>query len=155
MTQERISGMNFDVTFGARAIHVKTISLDITDNTKSVQERGIPNGFVRGDVEGGGEIELDTSNFQLLGEAAKAAGSWRDIPPADFLFFAQAGKAEMKIEAFGCKLILSNLLSIDPKSAEKTSHKLKFIVTSPEFVHVDGVPILSSSDVRDILARGS
>ncbi|EBQ4754804.1 DUF2597 family protein [Salmonella enterica subsp. diarizonae] len=153
MNSERISGMNFDVSFHGLSVRVKTANLDITDNTKAVQERGVPNGWVRGDVEAGGEIELDTVNFQILGEAARAAGSWRNLEASDFLFFAQAGDRELRVEAFGCKLLLSGLLSIDTKGGDSLSHKLKFIVTSPEFVKVDGVTILSPQDVRDILAR--
>ncbi|ECU9206739.1 phage protein [Salmonella enterica] len=153
MNTERISGMSFDVSFNGRNIHVKTATLDITDNTKAIQERGVPNGWVRGDVEASGEIEVDTVNFQLLGEAAREAGSWRDIEEADFLFFAQAAKTELKIEAFGCKLLISNLMNIDSKGGDSLSHKIKFLVTSPDFVHIDGTPVLSTQDVRDLLSR--
>ncbi|EGM4144752.1 DUF2597 family protein [Salmonella enterica] len=153
MSTERISGMSFDVSFNGRNIHVKTATLDITDNTKAIQERGVPNGWVRGDVEASGEIEVDTVNFQLLGEAAREAGSWRDIEEADFLFFAQAAKTELKVEAFGCKLLISNLLNIDGKGGDSLSHKIKFLVTSPDFVHIDGTPVLSTQDVRDLLSR--
>ncbi|EGS9596369.1 DUF2597 family protein, partial [Salmonella enterica] len=128
-------------------------TLDITDNTKAIQERGVPNGWVRGDVEASGEIEVDTVNFQLLGEAAREAGSWRDIEEADFLFFAQAAKTELKIEAFGCKLLISNLMNVDSKGGDSLSHKIKFLVTSPDFVHIDGTPVLSTQDVRDLLSR--
>ncbi|EIQ4778466.1 DUF2597 family protein [Salmonella enterica] len=153
MSTERIGGMSFDVSFNGRNIHVKTATLDITDNTKAIQERGVPNGWVRGDVEASGEIEVDTVNFQLLGEAAREAGSWRDIEEADFLFFAQAAKTELKIEAFGCKLLISNLMNIDSKGGDSLSHKIKFLVTSPDFVHIDGTPVLSTQDVRDLLSR--
>ncbi|EMW2509481.1 DUF2597 family protein [Salmonella enterica] len=149
MSTERISGMSFDVSFNGRVIHVKTITLDVTDNTKAIQERGVPNGWVRGDAEASGELELDTVNFQLLGEA----GSWRDIEEADFLFFAQAAKTELRVEAFGCKLVLSNLLNIDSKGGDSLSHKIKYLVTSPEFVKIDGIPILSATDVRDLMNR--
>ncbi|EDE2692424.1 DUF2597 family protein [Salmonella enterica subsp. enterica] len=153
MSTERISGMSFDVSFNGRVIHVKTITLDVTDNTKAIQERGVPGGWVRGDVEASGEIELDTVNFQLLGEAAREAGSWRDIEEADFLFFAQAAKTELRVEAFGCKLVISNLLNIDSKGRDTLSHKIKYLVTSPEFVKIDGTPILSATDVRDLINR--
>ncbi|EAZ0191401.1 DUF2597 family protein [Salmonella enterica] len=153
MSTERISGMSFDVSFNGRVIHVKTITLDVTDNTKAIQERGVPGGWVRGDVEASGEIELDTVNFQLLGEAAREAGSWRDIEEADFLFFAQAAKTELRVEAFGCKLVISNLLNIDSKGGDTLSHKIKYLVTSPEFVKIDGTPILSATDVRDLINR--
>ncbi|WP_080206307.1 phage protein [Salmonella enterica] len=153
MSTERISGMSFDVSFNGRVIHVKTITLDVTDNTKAIQERGVPNGWVRGDAEASGELELDTVNFQLLGEAAREAGSWRDIEEADFLFFAQAAKTELRVEAFGCKLVLSNLLNIDSKGGDSLSHKIKYLVTSPEFVKIDGISILSATDVRDLMNR--
>ncbi|EDU8805714.1 DUF2597 family protein [Salmonella enterica subsp. enterica] len=153
MSTERISGMSFDVSFNGRVIHVKTINLDVTDNTKAIQERGVPGGWVRGDVEASGEIELDTVNFQLLGEAAREAGSWRDIEEADFLFFAQAAKTELRVEAFGCKLVISNLLNIDSKGGDTLSHKIKYLVTSPEFVKIDGTPVLSATDVRDLINR--
>ncbi|EDC2191713.1 DUF2597 family protein [Salmonella enterica] len=153
MSTERISGMSFDMSFNGRVIHVKTITLDVTDNTKAIQERGVPNGWVRGDAEASGELELDTVNFQLLGEAAREAGSWRDIEEADFLFFAQAAKTELRVEAFGCKLVLSNLLNIDSKGGDSLSHKIKYLVTSPEFVKIDGIPILSATDVRDLMNR--
>ncbi|EAA5550812.1 DUF2597 domain-containing protein [Salmonella enterica subsp. enterica serovar Kottbus] len=153
MSTERISGMSFDVSFNGRVIHVKTITLDVTDNTKAIQERGVPGGWVRGDVEASGEIELDTVNFQLLGEAAREAGSWRDIEEADFLFFAQAAKTELRVEAFGCKLVISNLLNIDSKGGDTLSHKIKYLVTSPEFVKIDGTPVLSATDVRDLINR--
>ncbi|EKL1801775.1 DUF2597 family protein [Salmonella enterica] len=153
MSTERISGMSFDVSFNGRVIHVKTITLDVTDNTKAIQERGVPNGWVRGDAEASGELELDTVNFQLLGEAAREAGSWRDIEEADFLFFAQAAKTELRVEAFGCKLVLSNLLNIDSKGGDSLSHKIKYLVTSPEFVKIDGIPILNATDVRDLMNR--
>ncbi|ECE6803523.1 DUF2597 domain-containing protein [Salmonella enterica subsp. diarizonae] len=153
MSSRRISGMSFDVSFNGRIVHVKTATLDITDNTKAITERGVPNGYVDGDVEASGEIELDTVNFQILGEAARDAGSWRNIPPADFLFFAQADDDEMKVEAFGCKLILNNLVNIDTKGGDTLSHKIKFMVTSPDFVKIDGLPYLSARDTRDLMGQ--
>ncbi|EIE5007029.1 DUF2597 family protein [Salmonella enterica] len=153
MSSRRISGMSFDVSFNGRIVHVKTATLDITDNTKAITERGVPNGYVDGDVEASGEIELDTANFQILGEAARDAGSWRNIPPADFLFFAQADDDEIKVEAFGCKLILNNLVNIDTKGGDTLSHKIKFMVTSPDFVKIDGLPYLSARDTRDLMGQ--
>ncbi|EAW5528068.1 DUF2597 family protein, partial [Salmonella enterica] len=96
---------------------------------------------------------VDTVNFQLLEEAAREAGSWRDIEEADFLFFAQAAKSELKIEAFGCKLVISNLLNLDTKGGDAMSHKIKFMVTSPDFVKIDGIPVLSPRDVRDLMEQ--
>ena len=130
---------------------MKNISLDITDNTAVAQTRGVPDGYTNGDVGGEGEIELDSQNFALLGGEAQKAGSWRDIPLVDFMFYANTGREEMKVEAFGCKLVVSNLLAIDPKGADTLSHKVKYFVTSPDFIKVNGVPYLSENDVRDLM----
>ncbi|PVZ87909.1 DUF2597 domain-containing protein [Serratia sp. S1B] len=147
----RIGGMDFDITLGTEIIHVKTISLDVTDNTAATQTRGVPDGHVSGDVSAEGEMEMDTKNFKKIGAAARSAGSYRAIPQTDILFYANTGDEELKVEAFGCKLIVTSPLSFDPKGGETASHKVKYLVTSPDFVHIDGVPILSENDVRDLI----
>lgn len=148
----RYSGMDFDITVMGLSIFVSKATLDITDNSAVAQTRGITNGWVAGDVTAEGVLELDTQNFKLLGEAARQAGSWRGIEPFDVMYFAQPEpEDQMKVEAFGCKLSLNNLLDIDSKGGEKTIHKVKFFVTSPDFVHINGVPYLSQTDTRDLL----
>ncbi|MBP1037847.1 DUF2597 family protein [Serratia fonticola] len=147
----RIGGMDFDITLGTEIIHVKTITLDVTDNTATAQTRGVPDGHVAGDVAAEGEMELDTKNFKKIGAAARAAGSYRGIPLTDILFYANTGDEELKVEAFGCKLIVTSPVSFDPKGGETASHKVKYLVTSPDFVHIDGVPMLSENDVRDLI----
>ncbi|WP_140920169.1 phage protein [Limnobaculum xujianqingii] len=147
----RISGQSFDVNVGGLMINVKAISLDIADNTAVAQTRGVPDGYTNGDVTGEGEIELDSQNFTLLARLAAEAGSWRGIEPMDFQFYANTGREEMKVEAYGCKLVVSNLLAIDPKGADTLSHKIKYFVTDPNFVQINGIPYLSESDVRDLI----
>ncbi|MGI1757551.1 phage protein [Serratia marcescens] len=148
----RYSGMDFDITVMGFSIFVSKATLDITDNTAVAQTRGITNGWVAGDVTAEGDLELDTQNFKLFGEAARQAGSWRGIEPFDVMYFAQPSPGDqMKVEAFGCKLSLNSLLDIDSKGGEKTIHKVKYIVTSPDFVHINGVPYLSPTDTRDLL----
>lgn len=148
----RYSGMDFDIMVMGLSIFVNKATLDITDNTAVAQTRGIPNGWVAGDVAAEGDLELDTQNFKLLGEAARNAGSWRGIKPFDVMYFAQPESGDqMKVEAFGCKLVINNLLDLDTKGGEKTIHKVKFMVTSPDFVHINGVPYLSQNDTRDLL----
>lgn len=148
---KRISGMSFDVMIMDTMIHVEKATLTITDNTALATSRGVPDGFVDGDVSAEIELELDTKNFLLLGDAAKSAGSWRAIELFDALFYAKAGDEELGVQAFGCKLTLSDLLDIDGKGASKLSHKIKCLVTSPDFVHINGYPYLSSDDTRDLL----
>ncbi|MFU3247720.1 phage protein [Pseudomonas paraeruginosa] len=146
----RISGMNFDVNMGDTLVHVEKATLDITDNSAVAQTGGVPDGHVDGDVTASGELELDSANFALVMEAARRAGSFRKIDPADCLFFAKAGVDEIRVEAFGCKLKVSSLLDIDPKGGAKTVHKFPFGVTSPDFIRINGVPYLDASETEDL-----
>ncbi len=96
------------------------------------------------------EVEVDCQNFKKFTAVARAAGSWRSIPAKDFLFYANAGDDEEKIEVFGCVPTLSDIVNINPNEASKTAKKIKFMVTSPDFVAIDGVPYLSARDTRDL-----
>ena len=146
----RIGGKNFDVNLGDLLVHVQNCTLDITDNTAVAKSRGVPDGHVDGEVSASGEMEFDTNNFNLLIEAARTAGSFRKLEPFDSVFFAKAGEEELRIEAFGCKLRISSLLSIDPKGGEKTKHKVPFDVTSPDFIRINGVPYLAASETEGL-----
>ena len=146
----RIGGKNFDINLGDLQVHVESCTLDITDNTAVAQTRGVPNGHVDGDVAASGEFEFDSSNFNLLIEAARSAGSFRQLEPFDSVFFAKAGDEELRIEAFGCKLKVSSLLSVDPKGGEKTKHKVPFEVTSPDFIRINGVPYLAAAEIKGL-----
>ncbi|MGN5061386.1 phage protein [Aeromonas sp. 6P] len=144
----RISGQSFDTELMGAMVHVEKASLTITDNSAVAQTRGIPDGYVDGDVAAECEFELDSKNFTLLCDAAKRAGSWRGMKPDDVLFYADTGDETMKVEAFGVKLQISDLLDVDPKGGSKGVHKIKGFVTSPDFVHINGVPYLSEDDTR-------
>ena len=146
----RIGGKNFDINLGDLQVHIESCTLDITDNSATAQTRGVPNGTVDGDVAASGEFEFDTSNFNLLIEAAGKAGSFRQLEPFDVVFFAKAGEDELRIEAFGCKLKVSSLLSVDPKGGEKSKHKVPFEVTSPDFIRVNGVPYLAAAEIEGL-----
>lgn len=141
---QRISGQSIDIYIGTELIHVEKIGIDITDNTAAAQTRGVPDGFVAGDVAAEGEIELSTKAFQQISSLAKSAGSYRSIPLQDLLFYGKAGSEELKIEAFGCKLLITNGLDDDPKGGAILTHKVKYLVTSPDFVKINGVPYLES-----------
>ncbi|WP_039991626.1 phage protein, partial [Vibrio azureus] len=58
---------------------------------------------------------------------------------------------ELEIKVHGVKLMIDSLLDIDPSSSDKTKHKVKGVVTSPDFIHIDGTPYLSKEDTRDLL----
>lgn len=146
----RIGGKNFDINLGDLLIHVESATLDITDNTAVAQDKGVPNGFVDGDVTASGELELDTQNLNLIIESARQAGSFRKLANFDTVFFAQTADEELRVEAFGCKLKISSVLSIDPKGGEKTKHKLPFDVTSPDFIRINGVPYLDATETEGL-----
>ncbi|EKP0277982.1 DUF2597 family protein [Aeromonas bestiarum] len=146
----RISGQSFDTTLMGTMVHIEKASLSITDNSAVAQTRGIPDGYIDGDVAAELEFELDAKNFKMLCESAKRQGSWRGMKPDDVLFYADTGNETMKVEAFGVKLVISDLLDIDPKGGSKGVHKIKGFVTSPDFVHINGMPYLSDDDTRHL-----
>ncbi|MGP5281412.1 DUF2597 family protein [Pseudomonas helleri] len=146
----RIGGKNFDVNLGDMLVHVQNCTLDITDNTAVAKSRGVPDGHVDGEVSASGEMEFDTNNFNLLIEAARTAGSFRKLEPFDSVFFAKSGEEELRVEAFGCKLRISSLLSIDPKGGETSKHKVPFDVTSPDFIRINGVPYLDATEIEGL-----
>lgn len=146
----RIGGKNFDINLGDLQVHVENCSLDITDNTAVAQTGGVPDGYVDGDVAASGEFEFDTANFALLIDAARRAGSFRQMEPFDVVFFAKAGDEELRVEVFGCKLKISSLLGIDPKGGEKSKHKVPFDVTSPDFIWINGVPYLTAAETEGL-----
>lgn len=148
---KRISGMSFDFYVDAEMVHAEKISLDITDNTAAAQTNGVPDGYVDGDVAAEGEIELSAKALKILKSKAQAAGSWRGIPELDFLFYAKAGSEETKVEAFGCKLLLNNILDLDPKGGSLSTRKIKYLVTSPKFVNIDGVPYLEAEATENLI----
>lgn len=150
MAGQRITGKNFDVTVGDFSVHVEKMTLDLEDNSAVAKTRGTPNGWVDGDVGASGEIEVDALNLDLFTEAAKAAGSFRELDSFDILCFAKTGTEEMKVEAFGCKLKIASLLDIDPNGGEKHLSKIPFEVTSPDFIRINGVPYLSEADTEGL-----
>lgn len=148
----RISGMDFDVALGDLRVHVEKTTLDITDNSAVAKDRGIPNGYVHGDVEASGEIEVDATALKLITEAAKSAGSFRALGTFDQVFYAKgSGNEELKVEAFGCKLKIGSLLDIDSAGGSKHVTKISFDVTSPDFVRINGVPYLDSAETSGLL----
>ncbi|EIY4984775.1 DUF2597 family protein [Klebsiella oxytoca] len=146
----RIGGMDYDVSFGTEEVHVESCTLDITDNTAVAKNKGRPAGHVNGDCTAEGEIEVDEKNFNKLNVAAGAAGGWRRLRPGDMLFYANTGDEVSKVEAFGCKLILTSIINIDPNGADKSTKKIKFLVTGEEFIKINGVPVLSEDDVSGL-----
>lgn len=148
---KRISGMSFDVFLDSDLVHVETCTLTITDNTAAASTHGVPDGYVDGDVTAEGEMELAIKAVAVIKARAQQSGSWRGIPPLDLLFYAKAGDEEVKVEAFGCKLNLSDLLNIDPKGGAVATRKFKFVVTDPRFINIDGIPYLESEATENLI----
>ena len=146
----RISGKSFDINVGNNLIHVDKATLSIEDNTQAVKTKGIPSGYVAGDVAATGELDIDALNMQLLISEAETAGGFRAIAPVDIVFFADTGDEELKVEAFDCLLKITSLLDIDANGGAKHMTKIPFEVTSTDFVRINGTPYLSNSEVRDI-----
>ncbi|EGQ9805173.1 phage protein [Vibrio sp. 2026] len=147
----RISGKNMHFSLGDYKLKAQKVSLSITDNSAVNKTSGVPDGYVDGDVEASGEMELTTQQFNLLSKAAKQAGSWRGMPDFDALFYGKIDKDELKIEAFGCRIKISDLLDADSNGGSALVHKLPFEVTSPDFVHINGVPYLRPDETEDLV----
>ena len=147
----RFTGRNFDVTMLGEMIHVKSSSASISDDSAVAKTRGVTDGYTDGSVTCEVEYELDLNNFRKLQQLARKAGSWRDIKPHDCMSYANNGSDEEKVELFGVKLVISDLINVDPDSADKTTRKLKGFVTSPHFVRINGIPYLSEYDTRGLV----
>ena len=151
---QRISGKNFDISIGDLTITVSKTTLTIEDKTEVAKDGGVPNGFVDGEVSASGDLELDALAMSILGEAAKSAGSWRALEPFDMLFYAKTGQnEEMKVEAFGCKLLLDSLLDVDKAGGQKHISKVKYLVTSPDFIRINGVPYLRPEETEGLVSN--
>ncbi|EIK4807909.1 DUF2597 family protein [Vibrio parahaemolyticus] len=147
----RVSGKNMHFSLGDYKLKAQKVSLSITDNSAVNKTSGVPDGYVDGDVEASGEMELTTQQFNLLSKAAKQAGSWRGMPDFDALFYGKIDKDELKIEAFGCRIKISDLLDADSNGGSALVHKLPFEVTSPDFVSINGVPYLRPDETEDLV----
>lgn len=149
---QNYSGKNFKIRLSGLLIRVETFTLNITDNSAVGQDNGIPNGEVDGDVAADGEIVVDTTNFNLILEAAKSAGSFKQLDPFDIVAFAGDNSYSQKVEAFGCKLKVSALLNIDSKGGSKHTHTIPYYVTSPNFIKINGIPYLDPEESAEVLA---
>ena len=147
----RFSGRNFDVTILGLMVHVKSASATINDESAVAKTRGVTDGYTDGAVTCDVEYELDLNNFRKLQQKAREAGSWRGVEPFDCMFYANNGSDEDKVELYGVKLLIADLINVDPDSADKTTRKLKGFVTSPHFVKINGIPYLSTDDTRGLL----
>lgn len=138
-------------TLGDMRLMAQKVSLSITDNSAVSKTAGVPDGYVDGDVEASGEIELTTAQFKLLSKAAAKAGSWRGLDSFDAMFYGKTSKDELKVEADACRIKISDLLDIDNNGGSALVHKIPFDVTGPGFVRIDGVPYLRPDETENLM----
>ncbi|XPV75186.1 MAG: phage protein [Desulfovibrio sp.] len=149
---QRLSGKNFSITVGDMLLHVDKATLTIEDGSAVAKDNGVPNGYLDGEMGASGELEFNPQSLSILTETAKSAKSWQRIPEMDILFYAKVGSGdELKVEAFGCKMKIDSLLDIDKAGGNKMVHKVKFDVTSPDFVHINDVPYLDPESVEGLV----
>lgn len=151
MTGQNFSGKNYKMRMlDGILIHGETATLNITDNSAVAQTGGLPNGMVDGDVAADGEIVLDTVGFNTLMDYAAKYGSFQAMPAGDISFYAGSDGFEQHIEAYGCKLKISALLNLDSKGGSKHTHTIPFVVTSPDFVRINGIPYIDPEESKEI-----
>lgn len=151
MNNTRINAKSFDISILGTVVQAESATISITDNTAAAKTNGVPDGTLEGSVEASGSIVFSSKYFNFIKEKARALGSYRAIPPVDLMFYANTGSEEMQVEVFGCKLSITDLLNVDKSSDDKTTHTISFVVTSPDFIKIDGVPYLSADDTRHLL----
>lgn len=151
---EKVSGLDVDISFDDMDITVEKITLDIEDNSKASKSRGVSSGRLRGSISAKGSVELNSYNFNRLIEKAQKAGSFRQLPSVDVMFYAKTVDVELKVEAFGCYFNLTNLLDVDQvEGGDGLVHKLDFEVCGRDFVKINGVPVLSADEVKHLARR--
>lgn len=150
MTRKVLGGKDFDCFMGNSMVHVVEASVKITDGRKPKMVRGIPKGWIDGPVEAEVTLKLDHENFLLLQAQAQQAGSWKGIEPFDVAFTASVAAGDLNVEAFGCMPQLEELLNIKAEGGEENTFSIKCPITSPDFVHINGVPYLTADEVRNL-----
>ena len=89
-------------------------------------------------------------NFLILQDVAKTAGSWKGIEPFDISFLAEVAAGTKNIEAFGVLPQLDEILNIKAEGGEEDTTTIKGLVTSTDFVKINGIPYLTAEEVRDL-----
>ena len=140
---QRFNGLSFDIDLGEFSIHVKKFTLDITDNSAAAKRNGRPDGWLKGDVEASGKITVDRAGLKAFTNSAKSAKSFQDLDTFDIQSYAKLADDEFKVNVYGCKVKLASLLNIDKGSTDETEFELDYVVTSPKFVEIDGVPYVN------------
>lgn len=152
MSKHHLSAVDIDIMLGGLLIHAQEMSASISDDAKAVQTAGVPDGFVEGGVSCSGSITVDVENLNLINEAARIAGSFKELPAFDIITSGMNVTQHQLIELFGCRLKLSDLFNSNGTGGEKLTSKIEFEVTDSRFVRLNGVPYLPNSRTRNFIA---
>ena len=147
---QRLSGKDIDVMIGGYMVHIEEATLAIEDSTTPTRTRGIPDGYIDGEVAANGEIKLATAQFQTIVDAAKRAGSFRDLGTFDLVFNGETTQEQLRLEAFDCRLRIADLMNAQASGGEKLVHTLAYDVTGRDFVRINGVPYLASRETENL-----
>ena len=150
MSVKALGGKDFDIFVGDKMVHIIEASVKITDGRKVKYVRGVPGGFIDGPVEAEVSLKVDHENFLLIEGQAKAAGSWKGIEPFDVSFNAEVSAGSKNVEAFGVLPMLDEVLNIKGEGGEEDTTTIKGLVTSPDFIKINGIPYLTKEEVRDL-----
>lgn len=147
----RLSGKDMGFMLGDLRIVAEEVTLNIEDGRVGVMSGGVPDGHVDGETKASGDITIDTKNFGLIIEAAKSAGSFKELDTFDMVFNGESRTEKLNIEAFGCLLKVSDLFNASSAGGEKLKHKINYEVTSKDFVRINGIPYLSESETAHLV----
>lgn len=150
MSVKALGGKDFDIFVGDKMIHVIEASVKITDGRKVKYVRGVPKGFIDGPVEAEVSLKVDHENYLLIEAQAKNAGSWKGIEPFDVSFTAEVAAGSKNVEAFGVLPQLDEILNIKAEGGEEDTTMIKGIVTSSDFIKINGTPYLTADEIRDL-----
>lgn len=147
---KHLSGQDYDFIVGGTALIAAEVSVKITDGRVVKYQRGVSVGHVGGKCEAEVTLKLDHENFLLMQAKAEKAGSWQDIKPFTISGLAQTKFGSKNIEVFGCLPMIDDLLSAKTEGGEDDTTSIKCLVTSKDFIKINGAPYLSLQSVRDL-----
>jgi hypothetical protein len=149
---QHITGKNGQAFVSGIPFAFDKITASISDGMEVVKTRGVPDGYSEGDVGCDGEVEMKYKYFKQFSILAKAAGSYRAIPAMDISYIGATKSDVVPIVLYGCKFTMESILEAEANDGKKSGMvKLKFAVTSPDFVSINGVPYLDELETLGVL----
>lgn len=128
------------------------ITASISDGMEVLKTRGVPDGYAEGDVGCDGEVEMKYKYFKQFSALAAKMGSYRAVPAMDINYIGATKSDLVPIVLHGCKFTMESILEAEANDGKKAGMvKLKFSVTSPDFVSINGVPYLDALETLGVL----